>query len=214
ELCRREAHDGKNQVCINLSAASKLAAFAAGLGGMAYQYTKLVRFYYVQPQSYAEEERTIELRKQAFLEHGMSIGVKAIQWIDPLPLNQPGRVEMQVLAFLSRHPGATYLEVVRHLIPHPKSPLGKPYADLLEPDVAKRLKWTQSKEAVQAHQGSTKATGLLRPLRNKAVTSLRRITAPLEKLDLVRHSTRGREGILELTPKGRMYALLARDEQE
>jgi hypothetical protein len=212
ELCHEEAYKGKNQVRINISSGSKIGAFAAGLGGMAYQQTGLVTLYYVQPESYTERENNPEKRQELWDLHGMSVGLRDVLAIPAIPLVQLERYEWQILAFLLNKGGrATRTELFEHLIPYPEADM-LDFADLLPTKVAKAHKLTQTKRAAERTPKTDRPMGTLRTLHNKALGRLRSRLAGLEKRRLVEAQQKGLERLVVLTEPGTTFALLARDE--
>lgn len=212
ELCHLEAYRRQNQVRINISSGSKIGAFAAGLGGMAYQQTGLVSLYYVQPESYTEREPNPKKRQEIWDLHGMSRGLRDVLGIPVFPLVHLERYEWQILAFLLSKGGrATRTELLDHLIPYPEADM-EVYADLLPAEIAKKHKLAQTKRAEQRAPRSRRPMDALRTLHSKALGRLRTRLAGLEKRRLVESQVKGLERIVVLTEPGKTFALLARDE--
>ncbi len=212
ELCHLEAYRGHNQVRINISSGSKIGAFAAGLGGMAYQQTGLVSLYYVQPEKYTERETDPARRQELWDLHGMSQGLKDVLGIPAIPLVHLERFEWQILAFLLNQGGrATRKELLEHLIPYPEANM-EDFADLLPSAVAKKYKLTQTKRAEQRTPKTDRPMGTLRTLHSKALGRLRTRLAGLEKRRLIETQAKGLERMVVLTEPGTTFALLARDE--
>lgn len=212
ELCHLEAYRGHNQVRINISSGSKIGAFAAGLGGMAYQQTGLVSLYYVQPEKYTERESDPKKRQELWAHHGMSVGLRDVLAIPAIPLVHLERYEWQVLAFLLNKGGrATRSELLAHLIPYPEASM-EDFADLLTPALAKRHGLKQTKRAEQRTPKTARPMGSLRTLHSKALGRLRTRLAGLEKRRLVETQVKGLERLVVLTEPGTIFALLARDD--
>lgn len=189
QLCHKETAAGNN-VRINISAGSRIAALAAGLAGMAYQHTGRVELYYVRPKTYTSEARGN--RTKLFAKHGQTMGMRDILFMDPMPMVKPKRLPMQVLHYLAGRPdeAATFRDAIRYL-------------------QSKGLKDKRNKPVFQVDE----SPGKKRDSWNNAVTKLKRELRAVtgKSWRLIEVDKFGQEGTLRLTKEGYAYALMAHD---
>lgn len=133
-LCRRELEAG-NRVHINLSSGSKLAAFAAGIAGMAHIRPGCGSVYYVQPHGTA-------LSEQEFDEHGSTVGVLDVEDLELMPILLPETMHLRVLELLQRQPSQRieYRDLLRFLCDIP----GSGYSLPLEGTALKVRNWNNA----------------------------------------------------------------------
>lgn len=188
EICARETAAG-NEVYINLGAGSKLAAFAAGLAGMAYEYTGKIHFYYPHPEGYTAPGTAEQTAK------GLGKGLRGIETMDAIQLQLPVRPAMAILGFLrTRKNGqATFGEILYFLQQNHIAEFNdfSTYAD-------------------QTNQNMVFPKGKASD-RNKALNRLRRVIVQLNagSLELVETGQAKRIGWVRLTQQGETYSLLS-----
>ncbi len=173
-ICRHEMDSG-NRVHINLSSGSKLVAFAAGLAGMAHLRPGVGSLYYVQPNGFAASLSEFE-------DHGLAIGLSAVEELELMPMMLPDPVQLRVLNFLQYQPDgwADYRDLIRFLSEIPDSGYG----------------------------GSATTTPQQVRNWNNAVTTrmVRTILTPLTMQGLVEIVVRGRQKAGRITRRGLLYA--------
>lgn len=173
-ICRHELESG-NRVHINLSSGSKLVAFAAGLAGMAHLTPGVGSLYYVQPNGFAASLAEFE-------DHGLAIGLSAVEELELMPMMLPDPVQLRVLNFLQYQPDgwAEYRDLIGFLSEIPDSGYG----------------------------GGVTATPQQVRNWNNAVTTrmVRTILSPLAQQGLVEIVVRGRQKAGQLTRRGLLYA--------
>src|ERR1051326_3003740 len=173
-ICRHEL-DAGNRVHINLSSGSKLVAFAAGLAGMAHLKPGHGSLYYVQPNGFAASLAEFE-------DHGLAIGLSAVEELELMPMMLPDPVQMRVLNFLQYQPDgwAEYRDLIGFL----------------------------SEIADSGYTGAALNTPQQVRNWNNAVTTrmVRTILTPLASQGLVEIVARGRQTAAQLTRRGLLYA--------
>ena len=173
-ICRHEL-DAGNRVHINLSSGSKLVAFAAGLAGMAHLKPGHGSLYYVQPNGFAASLAEFE-------DHGLAIGLSAVEELELMPMMLPDPVQMRVLNFLQYQPDgwAEYRDLIGFL----------------------------SEIADSGYTGAALNTPQQVRNWNNAVTTrmVRTILTPLASQGLVEIVVRGRQKAAQLTRRGLLYA--------
>lgn len=181
-ICADELWQG-NRVYFNISSGSKMAALATGLVGMAYGSGQNCSVYYVEPEGYSKTKTDHE-------KHGLSRGMKAIMLLQPLDVELPEPVHLHVLSYLAQREGtARYESILEHLASQARSG---------------RLRQAQG---ILERIGTDEATDEAR----RKMWLLRNVVKPLQSEGLVEVMQVGRERHLELTPKGRTFALFAPD---
>lgn len=187
-ICAAEMAAG-NRIHINISAGSKIAAFAAGLAGMAYDVASI---YYVEPEKYVDELACEKCKHVAQRPRPLSSGMSGIKLFEPLRLDLPARWLMQGLGFLARH-GETpvsYIQILHFLSNVKGSPfygvevVTSPRSGRLE------LKDKENEPAIR-------------------MRLLRTVIEPLEERGYVESERNGRERLVRLTGQGRAYARFA-----
>lgn len=181
-ICSTEIAAG-NRVHINISTGSKLAAFAAGLAGMAYVTSDTGSIYYVEPIHYPDDPE--EQR-----EHGIAAGMKDIKVLEPVRLHTPSRLLMLVLGWLhgEQDDWVKAQDITRFLIGVSGSGF-------------ERNRPTASDKSDKAATRADES--------RLSMMLLRQVLRPLHADDLVNLDKRGRDRYVRLTAKGRMYARLA-----
>jgi hypothetical protein len=173
-ICRHEMEAG-NRVHINLSSGSKLVAFAAGLAGMAHLKPGAGSLYYVQPNGFSASLAEFE-------DHGLAVGLAAVEELELMPMMLPDPVQLRVLNFLQYQPDgwAEYRDLIGFLSEIPDSGYG----------------------------GGVTATAQQVRNWNNAVTTrmVRTILTPLAQQGLVEIVVRGRQKAAQLTRRGLLYA--------
>ena len=173
-ICRHEMEAG-NRVHINLSSGSKLVAFAAGLAGMAHLKPGSGSLYYVQPNGFAASLAEFE-------DHGLAIGLSAVEELELMPMMLPDPVQLRVLNFLQYQADAwaEYRDLIGFLSEIPDS--GYTGASMNTPQQVRN--W------------------------NNAVTTrmVRTILTPLAQQGLIEIVVRGRQKAAQLTRRGLLYA--------
>lgn len=173
-ICRHEMEAG-NRVHINLSSGSKLVAFAAGLAGMAHLKPGMGSIYYVQPNGFAASLAEFE-------DHGLAIGLSAVEELELMPMMLPDPLQLRVLNYLQYQPDgwAEYRDLIGFLSEIPDS----------------------------GYTGATMNTPQQVRNWNNAVTTrmVRTILTPLTQQGLVEIVVRGRQKAAQLTRRGLLYA--------
>ncbi|HUR26315.1 MAG TPA: DUF6293 family protein [Candidatus Thermoplasmatota archaeon] len=173
-ICRHELEAG-NRVHINLSSGSKLVAFAAGLAGMAHLKPGSGSLYYVQPNGFAASLAEFE-------DHGLAVGLSAVEELELMPMMLPDPVQLRVLNFLQYQPDgwAEYRDLIGFL----------------------------SEIADSGYGGGVTATPQQVRNWNNAVTTrmVRTILTPLAQQGLIEIVVRGRQKAAQLTRRGLLYA--------
>ena len=173
-ICRHEMEAG-NRVHINLSSGSKLVAFAAGLSGMAHLKPGSGSLYYVQPNGFAASLAEFE-------DHGLAVGLSAVEELELMPMMLPDPVQLRVLNFLQYQPDgwAEYRDLIGFLSEIPDSGYGG---------------------------GATATPQAVRNWNNAVTTRMvRTILTPLAQQGLVEIVVRGRQKAAQLTRRGLLYA--------
>lgn len=175
-ICRHEMEAG-NRVHINLSSGSKLVAFAAGLSGMAHLKPGAGSLYYVQPNGFAASLAEFE-------DHGVALGMGAVEELELLPMLLPDPVQLRVLNYLQYQADgwAEYRDLIGFLAEVPDSGYGG------TPTTPQQVRnW------------------------NNAVTTrmVRTILTPLAQQGLVAIIVRGRQKAAQLTRRGLLYASIS-----
>lgn len=184
KVLARELHDG-NRVFVNISGGSKLTGFAAGLASMAYVRDETGAFYYVQPDHYARTE-------EEEVEHGMGVGFSQVIEFPPLAVGAPTMPRVWALAFLGEAKEQVGpVDLLRFLSRVPDSGLDD-------------LDFTALDERRSRYVGGSREEDSKARMRLK-----RSYLDPLQEEDYIEMKRRGRNRIVTLTPKGRMYARLA-----
>lgn len=173
-ICRHEMEAG-NRVHVNLSSGSKLVAFAAGLAGMAHLKPGAGSLYYVQPNGFAASLAEFE-------DHGVAIGLAAVEELELMPMMLPDPVQLRVLNYLQYQPDgwAEYRDLIGFLSEIPDSGYG----------------------------GTSTTTPQQVRNWNNAVTTrmVRTILTPLVQQGLVEIVVRGRQKAALLSRRGLLYA--------
>lgn len=173
-ICRHEMESG-NRVHINLSSGSKLVAFAAGLAGMAHLKPGTGSIYYVQPNGFAASLAEFE-------DHGLAIGLSAVEELELMPMMLPDALQLRVLNYLQYQPDgwAEYRDLIGFLSEIPDS----------------------------GYTGATMNTPQQVRNWNNAVTTrmVRTVLTPLGQQGLVEIVVRGRQKAAQLTRRGLLYA--------
>lgn len=188
-LCAKEIAAG-NRIHINLSAGSKIAAFAAGLAGMAYITKDAGTIYYVEPERYADQEACEHCGKEPTKSAPLSSGMKDIRVFEPVTLNLPDRTLMDVLGFLaSKGPGARV-----------------PAMRVLQEVQRLGHREFQGVEVIVGTRGSLTIKENPQAWRMKL---LRKVIQPLEQSGFIETGKERRETRIWLTDRGTTYARFA-----
>ncbi|MHB1260181.1 MAG: HFX_2341 family transcriptional regulator domain-containing protein [Thermoplasmatota archaeon] len=187
-ICAKEMA-ANNRVHINISAGSKIASFAAGLVGMAYDVDSI---YYVEPDKYADElpcEKCDHVPKRP---RPLSSGMTGIKLFEPLKLDLPARWLMQTLGFMARHGDApvSYIQILQFLSDVKDSPF-------------KGIEVVTSPRSGRLELKDKKQEPAIR------MRLLRTVIEPLEERGYVDSERNGRERLVRLTGQGRAYARFA-----